>query len=83
MTEPSPKKRARVEQMDLMSMKQKNISQGAVSNTLKRIRKDDFECNLRSKKRSGRLLKVSTRTARIKWIVQDDPIVSSVDIVMK
>ena len=49
MTELSPKKRVRVEQMNLRGLKQKvsatslNISQGAVSKTLKRIENGDFE----------------------------------------
>ncbi|KAI6651259.1 hypothetical protein LOD99_5406 [Oopsacas minuta] len=74
--------------MDPMCMKQKdittslNISQGAVSKTLKRIRNKDFEGDLRSRKRSGRPLEITPRTdARIKRIVQDDPTMSSVDIV--
>ena len=55
MAELSPKKRVRVELMDLMCMKQTdistslNISQGAVSKTLKRIRNKDFEGDLRSR----------------------------------
>ena len=49
MTELSPKKRVRVERMNLRGLKQKviatslNISQGAVSKTLKRIENGDFE----------------------------------------
>ena len=89
MAELSPKKRFRVELMDFMRRNRRiatslNISQGAVSKTLKRIRNNDFEGDLRSRKRSGRPLKISPRTdARIKRIVHDDPIVSSVDIVSK
>ncbi|KAI6652515.1 hypothetical protein LOD99_7529 [Oopsacas minuta] len=88
MAELSPTKRARVELMDLMSMKQKdiatslNISQGAVFKILKRVRNKDIEGDLRSRKRSGRPPKITPRTdARIKCIVQNDTTVFSVDIV--
>ena len=65
MAELSPKKRARVAEMDLRGLKQQDIaiklgiSQGTVSKTLKRIRNNDFEGDLRSKTRSGRPLKIS------------------------
>ena len=65
MAELSPKKRARVAEMDLRGLKQQDIaiklgiSQGTVLKTLKCIRNNDFEGDLRSKTRSSRPLKIS------------------------
>ena len=55
MAELSPNKRACVAEMDLRGLKQQDImmklgiSQGTVSKTLKCIRNNDFESDLRSK----------------------------------
>ena len=68
MAELSPKKSARVAEMDLRGLKQQDItiklgiSQGTVSKMLKRIRNNDFEGDLKSKTRSGRPLKISIRS---------------------
>ena len=88
MAELSPKRRTRTEEMNLRGLRQKDIaiqlgiSQGTVSKTLKRIRNDDFEGDLKSKTRSGRPLNISLKTdRRIRRIVQNDPTISSVDFV--
>ena len=57
------------------------ISQGIVSKTLKRIKNNDLEGDLRSKTRSGRPLKISPKTdRRIRRLVQNETTISSTDI---
>ena len=90
MAELSSKKRACVVEMDHRGLKQQGIpiklgiSQGTVSKTLKHIKNNDFEGDLRSKTRSGRPLKISPKTdRRIRYLVQNDPTISSTDTVFQ
>ena len=90
MTELSPKKRARVVEIDHRGLKQQDIaiklgiSQGTASKMLNHIKNNDFEGDLRLNTRSGRPLKISPKTdQRIRHLVQNNPTISSTDIVFQ